>query len=134
MEILTASCSPFIAEPQYTAAKHALVGLTRASAPSLKAEGILINAICPGFVLTPLTPQWMHEYWPRRNLTPMNAVVDCFDVFLEDDTKSGEVLELSGGGQFFRKPVEYSNEAMRWAHEDSGALWKKYGSGAKSHL
>jgi NAD(P)-dependent dehydrogenase (short-subunit alcohol dehydrogenase family) len=36
-------------DPVYTANKHAVVGLTRALGPTLAAEGIRFNAVCPGF-------------------------------------------------------------------------------------
>jgi 3-hydroxybutyrate dehydrogenase len=38
----------------YVAAKHGLVGLTKATALENAASGITCNAICPGWVLTPL--------------------------------------------------------------------------------
>src|SRR4051794_6486709 len=39
----------------YTAAKHGVLGLTRALAVELLPQGITVNAICPGFLDTPLT-------------------------------------------------------------------------------
>ena len=39
----------------YSASKAGLIGLTRAGALDLAADGILVNALCPGFVLTDLT-------------------------------------------------------------------------------
>jgi 3-hydroxybutyrate dehydrogenase len=39
----------------YTASKHAVLGLTRAVAAEVAAKGITVNAICPGYVDTPMT-------------------------------------------------------------------------------
>ena len=44
--------SPFKAA--YVAAKHGIVGLTKVTALETAAEGITCNAICPGYVYTPL--------------------------------------------------------------------------------
>lgn len=38
----------------YVAAKHGVVGLTKVTALELANDGITVNAICPGWVLTPL--------------------------------------------------------------------------------
>jgi len=38
----------------YVAAKHGLVGLTKVAAIELANDGVTCNAICPGWVLTPL--------------------------------------------------------------------------------
>lgn len=40
--------------PAYTASKHALIGLTRSLAARLGPEGIRINAVCPGYIETPM--------------------------------------------------------------------------------
>jgi NAD(P)-dependent dehydrogenase (short-subunit alcohol dehydrogenase family) len=39
----------------YTASKHAAVGLTRAVAAEVAAHGVTVNAVCPGYVDTPMT-------------------------------------------------------------------------------
>ncbi len=41
----------------YVAAKHGIVGLTKALALETAATGVTVNAICPGWVLTPLVQQ-----------------------------------------------------------------------------
>jgi acetyl-CoA C-acetyltransferase len=41
----------------YTASKHALVGLVRATALEVAASGITVNAVCPGFIRSPMTQQ-----------------------------------------------------------------------------
>ena len=39
----------------YTASKHAVVGLARALAAEFADKGVTVNAVCPGYVDTPLT-------------------------------------------------------------------------------
>jgi 3-hydroxybutyrate dehydrogenase len=41
----------------YAASKHAVVGFTRSVALEVAARGVTVNAICPGFVATPMTDQ-----------------------------------------------------------------------------
>jgi len=41
----------------YCAAKHGLIGLTRALAVELAGKNITVNAVCPGYVETPMTEQ-----------------------------------------------------------------------------
>ena len=40
--------------PAYTASKHGVIGLTRAIAHALGKEGIRANAVCPGYIETPM--------------------------------------------------------------------------------
>lgn len=44
--------APYVAH--YVAAKHALVGLTRALAAEYRGKGLTVNAVCPGYVATDL--------------------------------------------------------------------------------
>ena len=43
------------------AAKHGIVGLTKASALELATTGVTVNAICPGWVLTPLVQKQIDD-------------------------------------------------------------------------
>lgn len=46
------AANPFI--PAYCASKAGLLGLTRSMAAQLGPEGIRVNAVCPGFIRTPM--------------------------------------------------------------------------------
>jgi len=55
--VVTASTAGVIgidANPGYSAAKHGVIGLVKASTPAFAAKGARINAICPGGVATPM--------------------------------------------------------------------------------
>ena len=56
--VVTASVAGIVAfegNPVYTLTKQAVAGFVRAVAPSLVADGISIDAVCPGVVDTPMT-------------------------------------------------------------------------------
>jgi NAD(P)-dependent dehydrogenase (short-subunit alcohol dehydrogenase family) len=57
----------------YTAAKHGVLGLTRALAVELLPHGITVNAICPGFVDTPMTQASIANIMARTGKTETEA-------------------------------------------------------------
>jgi 3-hydroxybutyrate dehydrogenase len=59
-----ASAHGLVASPQkvaYVAAKHGVVGMTKVAAIELANHGITVNAICPGWVLTPLVQKQIED-------------------------------------------------------------------------
>ena len=64
----------------YAAAKHGVLGLVRSLAVELAREGITCNAVCPGYVLTPLVeaqiPDTMKEYGMSREDVIKNVMLE----------------------------------------------------------
>ena len=57
----------------YVAAKHGIVGFTKAVALETAVTGITCNAICPGWVLTPLVQQQIDARAARDGIEPEQA-------------------------------------------------------------
>ena len=57
----------------YVAAKHAVVGLTKTTALETATTGITCNAICPGWVLTPLVQKQIDARMQEKGLTQEQA-------------------------------------------------------------
>lgn len=60
----------------YVAAKHGLVGLTKVVALETARTGVTCNAICPGWVLTPLVQKQIDERSAREGIPVQQARVD----------------------------------------------------------
>lgn len=77
--INVASAHALVASPfksAYVAAKHGILGLTRTVALEAAEHGVTANAICPGYVLTPLVEKQIPETARARNLTPEQVIRD----------------------------------------------------------
>ena len=91
--------------PDYAAAKHGIVGLTRSAAIEAAPLGIRVNAVAPGFVDTPLLAPvqdavaMLQQQIPAGRLGRPEEVADLVR-FLAGPESSycfGEVLTLTGG-------------------------------------
>jgi 3-hydroxybutyrate dehydrogenase len=74
-----ASAHALVASPfksAYVAAKHGLAGLTKTVALEVAEEGITANAICPGYVRTPLVEKQIPDQAKARGISEEQVVRD----------------------------------------------------------
>ncbi|HXT82430.1 MAG TPA: 3-hydroxybutyrate dehydrogenase [Acetobacteraceae bacterium] len=60
----------------YVAAKHGVVGMTKVAAIELANAGVTVNAICPGWVLTPLVQAQLEDRAHRQGISVEQAMHD----------------------------------------------------------
>ena len=87
------TASPF--KSAYVAAKHGIVGMTKVVALETAQEPITANAVCPGYVLTPLVesqiPDTMKEYKMTRDEVVKNVLLE------RQPSKEFATVEQMGG-------------------------------------
>ena len=74
-----ASAHALVASPYksaYVAAKHGIAGLTKTVALEVAAQGITMNAICPGYVWTPLVEKQIPATAKARGITEEQVISD----------------------------------------------------------
>ncbi len=89
----TASVAGKVADPNmsaYVAAKHAVVGLTKAVAIEYAQQGIRVNCIGPGLVATPMTQAWLDSPEFREMFFQHNVIGRA----AEPEEIAGTVLHL----------------------------------------
>ena len=77
--INVASAHALVASPfksAYVSAKHGLAGLTKTVALELAEHGVTANAICPGYVLTPLVQKQIPEQAKARGISEETVMKD----------------------------------------------------------
>ncbi len=91
------TASPY--KSAYIAAKHGIIGLTKTTALETAEEPITANAICPGYVLTPLVesqiPDTMKEYNMSREEVIKNVMLK------RQPSKKFATVEQMGGTALF---------------------------------
>lgn len=96
----TASVAGVIADPNmapYVAAKHGVIGLTRAAAVEYSSRGVRVNAIAPGAVKTPMIAGWLSDAAFTKELTARHAI----GRIAEPEEMSEAVLFLCSPGASF---------------------------------
>lgn len=95
-----------VGQSNYAASKAGVVGLTKTAARELAKFQVTVNAICPGFIDTPMTRSMTEAGWKQMMAKiPMERVGLPEDVgrvvaFLASDDAAyvtGEVINVSGG-------------------------------------
>jgi NAD(P)-dependent dehydrogenase (short-subunit alcohol dehydrogenase family) len=93
--------------PAYTAAKHGVIGLTRVAAREYAAQGVRVNAVCPGTVDTPMLRASMSpeviEHFVSAN--PVSRLAEADEIatvalWLCDEAPgflTGETIAVDGG-------------------------------------
>jgi 3-hydroxybutyrate dehydrogenase len=74
-----ASAHALVASPYksaYVAAKHGIAGLTKTVALEVATQGITMNAVCPGYVWTPLVEKQIPDTAKARGLTEAQVIND----------------------------------------------------------
>jgi 3-hydroxybutyrate dehydrogenase len=91
----------------YTAAKHGVLGLTRSLATELISHNITVNAICPGYVDTPLTQESIGNIMARTGM---------------DEKQAREALERLSPQKRLIEPEEIAAVALFLAQESSKGI------------
>jgi 3-hydroxybutyrate dehydrogenase len=91
----------------YTAAKHGVLGLTRSLATELISHNITVNAICPGYVDTPLTQESIGNIMARTGM---------------DEKQAREALERTSPQKRLIEPEEIAAVAVFLAQESSKGI------------
>jgi len=98
-----ASAHGLVASPlksAYVASKHGIVGLTKVIALETANDGITCNAVCPGYVLTPLVEKQIPEIAKEREMTEDEVIQNVLlyaqakKSFVEVDEIAATVLFL----------------------------------------
>lgn len=97
-----ASAHALVASPYksaYVAAKHGIAGFTKTIALELAEHGVTVNAICPGYVMTPLVEKQIPDTAKARDISEEAVVRDVL-LAAQPTKRFVEVSELAALAAF----------------------------------
>jgi NAD(P)-dependent dehydrogenase (short-subunit alcohol dehydrogenase family) len=116
--VVVASVAARVGEPYvsaYVASKHGVLGLVRAAASELARTGITVNAVCPGYVDTPMTDatvdgivemtgrsadearRILERKQPTGRLVTVDEVADAVWLCVVNGSINGQGINVDGG-------------------------------------
>jgi 3-oxoacyl-[acyl-carrier protein] reductase len=93
-------------QTNYAATKFGVIGMTKTWAKELGPKGIRVNAVAPGFIVTPMTEkmpekvlEMMKEKAPLKRLGTVEDVANAYAFLASDEASfiTGAVLSVDGG-------------------------------------
>lgn len=100
----------------YVAAKHGIVGLTKSVALETATTGVTANAICPGWVLTPLVQKQIDDRAAREKITVEQATKELLQE-KEPSLQFTTPEQLGGMAVFFCSPAADNVRGQAWASD-----------------
>ena len=99
----------------YTASKHGVLGLVRSASREVAARGVTVNAVCPGYVNTPMTDESIENIsartgksldeardllarrQPNHRLVDPGEVAETILLCVENGAINGQGINIDGG-------------------------------------
>ena len=100
----------------YVAAKHGIVGLTKAVALEVATTGVTVNAICPGWVLTPLVQAQIDTRAANGKITVEQATKELLGE-KEPSLQFTTTEQLGGMAVFMCSPAADNVRGVAWAND-----------------
>jgi 3-hydroxybutyrate dehydrogenase len=97
----------------YVTAKHGVVGFTQTIGLETAETGVTVNAICPGWVLTPLVQKQLDDRVKREGISADQAVLNLLSE-KQPSKKFVTVEELGGLAVFLCSPAADNVRGVAW--------------------